>query len=390
MNRDLLRIAIALLTWGIGEGMFYFFQPIYLQELGAEPQAIGVILGAVGAIMAFSYLPAGLLADRIGRRPLIFAAWIGATLATVLLAFSNTLAVFVAGMVLYAMTGFVTVPLNSYTTAARGRLSTARTLTLISACFNTGAIIGPLIGGWVASRVGLQTDFRLAMVLFVISTAVVLTIRPQPVEAAPVGGTAGSLRTLLDARYLRYVGLMFLIMFGLYLAQPLTQNFLLNERGVDVLNIGRLLAARSVGVVVLSLVLGQLNARVGLFAAQGLMAGFNLFIWLGAGLPAYMAGYFMMGAYMVARNLAIAQSRLLIVSGNMGAAYGALEMAMSLALVLGPPLAGFLYARDPEWIYQAALALIALGLAANLLLSPVHRRELAAFEEEERAQWAGS
>lgn len=389
MSRDLLRVAIALFTWGIGEGMFYFFQPLYLQELGANPQAIGFILGAVGAIMAFSYLPAGLLADRIGRRPLIFAAWIGATLATILLAFANSLAVFVAGMILYAMTGFVTVPLNSYTTAARGRWSTGRALTLISACFNAGSIIGPLIGGWVASRVGLQTDFRLAMGLFVVSTAVVLTIRPQPVEPVQAGDSAVRLRSLLDARFLRFVALMFLIMFGLYLAQPLTQNFLLNERGVDMLHIGQLLSARSVGVVVLSLALGHLNARVGLFAAQGLMAAFNLFIWLGAGVPAYLAGYFLMGAYQVARNLAIAQSRTLVAARNMGVAYGALEMAMSLALVLGPPLAGLLYGRDPEWIYRTALALIGVGLAANLLFSPVRRRDLTAFEEDEQAQLAG-
>ena len=41
------------------------------------------------------------------------------TVSTLLMAFAPSLPLFVAGMILYGGTGFVTVPLNSYTTAAR-------------------------------------------------------------------------------------------------------------------------------------------------------------------------------------------------------------------------------------------------------------------------------
>ena len=47
MNRDLILVAFALITWGFGEGLFILFQPLYLEELGASPIAIGVILGCV-------------------------------------------------------------------------------------------------------------------------------------------------------------------------------------------------------------------------------------------------------------------------------------------------------------------------------------------------------
>ena len=33
MSRDLFLVAFSLLIWGIGEGMFVFFQAIYLQDL---------------------------------------------------------------------------------------------------------------------------------------------------------------------------------------------------------------------------------------------------------------------------------------------------------------------------------------------------------------------
>ncbi len=58
-----------MFTWGIGEGMFLIFQPIYLEQLGADPLLIGAILGAAGITMAIAQAPAGHLADRIGPGP---------------------------------------------------------------------------------------------------------------------------------------------------------------------------------------------------------------------------------------------------------------------------------------------------------------------------------
>ena len=67
MSRDLLLLTISLSTWGLGEGLFYYFQPIYLQKLGADPLAIGAILGGMGVAMTVAHIPAGFVADRWGR-----------------------------------------------------------------------------------------------------------------------------------------------------------------------------------------------------------------------------------------------------------------------------------------------------------------------------------
>jgi MFS family permease len=387
LSRDLILVAFSLAAWGLGEGMFYSFQTLYLEELGADMVRIGGILGATGLAMMLSFLPAGLLSDRIGRRPLIWLAWIMGAVSTLLMAFAPSLPVFVGGMLLYGTTGFVMVPLNSYTTAARGRWSVGRTITLISASFSSGTILGPLIGGWVGARYGLQMNFRIAALLFIVSTAIILFIRPQPVHAPASSGQFASMRTLLNRRYVTYLALIFFIMFGLYLPQPLTPNFLQNMRGVDLMQIGMLLSARGVGVVLLNLVLGQINARLGLLLAQGCMALFSLLIWLGGGFPTYLVAYVMMGSYITARGLSIAQGRSLLQAGNMGTGYGVQETVMALAIVLGPPLAGYLYSIQPEWIYIVSLALILAGLAANWGFSPVRRADMQAFEEKERMEW---
>ncbi len=382
MNRDLAFVAAALATWGLGEGMFYFFQPLYLQELGADPVQIGGVLGMVGVIMVATFLPAGVFSDRIGRRPLLWLAWLLGALATLLMALASHLTGFVAGMLVYATTSFVTVPLNSYVTAARGRMSVGRTITLISATFNFGAILGPLIGGWVGEHYGLRANFRLALVCFVISTAFILMLRPQPVEKDDGQTQSGQIKNLLTGRYRSFLLLTFMAMFAMYLPQPLAGNFLQNERGVNLGQIGQLLSARSLGVTALNLSLGQFNARIGFLLGQVGVGLFSLLIWRGLGMPFYLVGYFLMGSYNTSRNLTFPLARTLVQSARMGRAYGLLETANALAMVAAPPLAGMLYTWDPALVYPVSLAAIALAAAANLLFSPVRLSDIKSFENE--------
>ena len=110
MNRDLTFVGLALMTWGVGEGLFFFFQPLYLQELGANPVQIGDILSIVSVAMALAHLPAGYLSDRLGRRPMLIAAWVLGTLAAWIMALAHSISFFVIGSALYGLTNFVVVP----------------------------------------------------------------------------------------------------------------------------------------------------------------------------------------------------------------------------------------------------------------------------------------
>jgi MFS family permease len=375
VHRDLLLLSAALLTWGIGEGMFFYFQPLYLQQLGADPLMIGSILGGVGLAMTVVHLPAGYLSDRIGRRQLLYAAWIVGTLAAWIMALSRTLPFFVAGSILYGFTNFVLVPLNSYITVSRGNWSVGRTLTLVSAAFNLGAVLGPLLGGWIGAQFGLERTYLVAACIFILSTLLVFFIRAQPVDSDP-GISQNGLKAVLTPRFVRYMGILFFVMFTVYLPQPLSQNFLQNERGLDLAQIGTLLSTASLGVVTFNLVLGHLNARVGFIFAQIAMALFALLLWSGEALPWFFMAYFLLGSYRTLRSLGIAQSRALSHGSNMGIAYGLIETAASLAIIFAPPLAGWLYAREPLSIYPVSLGLMAFAMILTLFFMPLRRQDV--------------
>ncbi len=382
MNRDLLLVALALVTWGIGEGMFLLFQPLYLQELGANPVMIGGIMSMIGIAMGAAHLPAGYLADRFGRRPMLILAWVLGTISAWIMALSKSLPAFVLGSSLYGLTSFVMVPLNSYITAARGNWSVGRALTLISAIYNIGAILGPLLGGWVGERSGLRANFQVAAFIFIVSSLMILMIRPQPIEAPLSKDERGRWGSLFDRRFLRYAFVVFIVMFSMILPQPLSQNYLQNERGLDLAQIGRLISARSIGIVILSLTLGQLNAGLGFLVSQAAMGLSAFLLWQGTGIYGYALGYLLMGSQPTARTLATAQGRILIQAANMGIGYGLLETVAALANILAPALAGFLYAQQPSMIYSTGLIFIVIAIFSTVLISPIRMRDLASKELE--------
>ena len=368
MNPELILIGVSLFTWGIGEGMFWYFQPIYLTQLGANTMTIAGVFSAFGAAMMLVHIPAGYLSDKIGRRPLIWTAWFFGLAAAWCMALAGNLQVFIVGTVIYGLTAFVSSPLYSYVTTARGKYSPARVMTLSSATFNLGAIIGPVTGGWIASQYGLRTIYYVVACIFVVSFVIILFLKPQPRDfhdpAEP------PINLFKNKRYLWLLSIAFTSVFVMYLPQTLTPKFLEVERNISLSQVGLIGSAGSIGSVVINLLLGQMNSRLGFFLAQILVGLFALLIWRGNGMYWYALGYFMLGGYRTARMLIFAQVRPFIHQAQIGLAFGLTDTVNSLAVVLSPLLAGWLYDRDPLSVFIATIGLIGISLLFGICFAP--------------------
>ncbi len=368
MNSNLILVMVSLLTWGIGEGLFFYFVPLHLQNLGANPVMIGSILGSFGFTMALVHIPAGYLSDRLGRRPLLVAAWILGAVSAWIMALAPSLWPFVVGYLMYGLTAFVFSPLFSYVTAARGSLTTGRAMTLASAMFNIGAVLGPATGGWIGDTFGLRMTFFVAALVFVVSVAFICFLKPQMRDQHDEESRNASL--FANRRYLSFVGILFLTTFAMYLPQPLTPNFLQNERGITLSLMGWIGSAGSIGNAAFNLILGQANARLGYLLGQAMVGMFALFIWKGGAFPWYVSGYFLLGGFRAARILGYAQIRSLIHSAQMGLGYGFSETFGSLALMLSPILAGYLYDHSPVSVYPISLGFMAVAMFLYYIFAP--------------------
>ncbi len=126
--------------------------------------------------------------------------------------------------------------------------------------------------------------------------------------------------------------------------------------------------------MVFNLALGQLPANLGFVIGQAAVGSFAVLLWQGTSLPWFMLGYFLLGGYKTTRSLATAQIRELAHQARMGLSYGLIETVSSIAMILSPILAGYLYDRNPVWMYPAGVILVAGSILVSLLFSPISRK----------------
>lgn len=367
MTRDYRLSLLALVFWGIGEGLFFYFQPLYLERLGADPIIIGLVFGIAGAITALSHIPAGILADMFGRRKIIVLAWTFGILAALVMYLAPTLQVFALGMVLYNLTTFVLAPLDSYLTAARGTLTVTRALTFSSAIFHAGSILGAVGGGLIGEAQGIRPLFGIALIFFIISAGVVMLTRAQPTEPKE---ERRSLRDLTrNSVYLWLLVVAFVAFFAMYLSWPLTPNYLQSERGISLEQIGIFGSLHALGIVISNLALGLLNPRLGIPISQLTVGASVLLIWRGLSWPLYGLGYLLAGSMYATRGLMNAIVETLVHRAQIGLAFGVAETIYGTAFMLAPPFAGYLYERSKDLPFQVSLILIGFSMLLTFTLN---------------------
>ncbi len=369
MNRNLSFFAAALFLWGFGEGIFINFVPIYLDKqffLGAY--SIGLILGVFGFFMAITHIPAGRLADQVGRKPLLIIAWVLGLASTLVMGFALTLPMYLIGLFGYALTAFVSSPLSSYVTAARGKWPVGMVLSLTTATFGMGMVLGPVSGGWIGDHYGMRISFLVSAVVFVFSNIFMFFIESQPIDHHDPDAPPKNL--INNQHFLILMGVLTFAIFSMYLSQPLTPNFLEAVRGLSLSEIGVIFTVGALGNSVMAIMFSRVNPRHGFLFAQALVILFAFSIWKGTSLPVFALGYFLLGGFRAGRPLMMAQARDLVHDSQMGITYGIMETISAVVLILTPPLAGFLFEVDPTIVYPLAIGLVAVSIVISFIFSP--------------------
>lgn len=118
---------------------------------------------------------------------------------------------------------------------------------------------------------------------------------------------------------------------------------------------GWVFSAGALGNSLLALGIGRLNPRRGFLLAQLLVTFFAALMWLGMGLPVFMLAYFLLGGFRAARPMAMAQARDLVHELQMGITYGTMETVSAIIFIIAPPIAGFIFERDPFIVIEFQL-----------------------------------
>lgn len=374
IHRDLVIVAVSALLWGLGEGLFIFFLPLALQRWDSDAVQIGAVLSMIGGTMAVVQIPAGYFSDRFGARPIIFASLLLGIASAIVMAEARSLTLFVAGLLAYGCTSFISAPMNSYVTSLRGGWTVQRAVTFRAAAFQVGAILGPILGGWIANTSGLSIVFRYSAGLFLASTLVMFLAR-RPLDLEPQETSIHFVSPIANPRFLGLLAVVFFTIIALSVPQQLTSLYLQNVHHISIGQIGTMGTIASIGTVFIMFSLGNLRTSAGMLIGQLLLAGFALLMWRGQGVTAWFLGYFLVGGFQLYRAMTLAFSRSLVKAGDTGLAYGLVETGTALAFVVAPLAAGFLYNYRPEAVYIASLGALAITVGLNMLLFHEKRNE---------------
>ena len=168
-NAALGFIFVTLLIDVIGFGIIIPVVPNLISELGhvsiPEAASYGGWLIAAFSLMQFVFSPVlGNLSDQYGRRPVLLISLFGFGVDYLLTAFAPTIAWLFAGRIIAGVMGASFTTASAYIADVSTPEKRAQNFGMIGAAFGLGFIIGPALGGVIATY-GLRAPFIAAAIL---------------------------------------------------------------------------------------------------------------------------------------------------------------------------------------------------------------------------------
>ncbi len=376
-------VVLTVLVDMVGFGIIIPFLPFWAERFGAAPDLVTLLVSTFSATQFLCAFVWGWVSDRWGRKPVLLISLAGSVLSFAWLAFADSLwMLFAARAVAGAMgaSGGVAQAYVADITPGEGR---ARGMALLGAAFGIGFILGPALGGVLAGGDPQNPDFRTpflagAAVSFVAFVLGIVFLREPARRAEPAvpDGIRGQLRAFASlmalpgvARPVIIATILAFVMGGVQATFALWTERQFDwgprENGYIFAYIGALLVGVQAGLV------GRLTRRFGetplvVAAILTTMIGIGAFpLATDLGTLLVVAGLFSIGIGIANPTLSSLTSRA-APAERQGAVLGAAQSCQSLARVVGPAIAGVLFAAISHHAPYVAGAVI---LAAVLVLA---------------------
>lgn len=186
-NRTLLAVSLVVCASYTGIGMIVPVRVLYAQSRGASLAIISAMASAYLLSNFAAQYPSGWIADRWGRKPIMIVGLIAQALLTVAYLFINDPLLFVVLRFVEGIAGATTLPparaLIADTVSPENR---GEAYGLFNAFFNFGFLLGPAIGGLIAST-GYASAFIGAVFFRAAAIFIVLFLIKEERQARPEG-----------------------------------------------------------------------------------------------------------------------------------------------------------------------------------------------------------
>jgi DHA1 family multidrug resistance protein-like MFS transporter len=153
---------------------------LFAESLGASPERIGLIVSVSTLTGVFLKLPSGALSDIYGRRMLLRVGVVAFGLPPFLYPFVSDLNVLTALRFFHGLATAIFAPSALATVAELYRERRGAALGTYTACTQSGALLGPFIGGYLVYAAGFPSAFVTAGVFGCIAVVIFYSLRLNP------------------------------------------------------------------------------------------------------------------------------------------------------------------------------------------------------------------
>jgi predicted MFS family arabinose efflux permease len=372
---------------------------LYAHDLeGATPLLVGLAIGAYGLTQAMFQIPLGLLSDRIGRKPVIYAGLVLFAIGSIVAALADRIELVILGRVIQGSGAIAaaTIALTADLTrdAVRTRAMAAIGIS-VALSFAAALVLGPPLARWL----GISGIFWLTAVLAMAGMLILAYVVPEPErssvhrEAQPVlDQFSGVLSNPTLLRLDLGIFLLHLTMVSLFVVLPLS----VESAGLAAVDHWLLyLPVVLLAIVAMApfIIMAERGGKVrsvllgSVIAMGAAMLGFYLFnesIWvLGVLLLVMFTVFNLMEA--ILPSLVSKAAR----AGARGTAMGVFSSSQFIGAFLGGLLGGLAhqsFGADAVYLVGAITSLVWIGLAASMVMPAnltAHVLSLGALSDEQ-------
>jgi MFS family permease len=350
----------------IGFGIMIPVLPFYAQEMGASGTTLGLLFSAFAAAQFVCAPLWGRLSDRIGRRRVMLMTIAGTAFALLGLGFARSLLwLFVARAAGGAFAANIGVA-SAYITDVTPEQERTRWMGMLGACFGIGFVLGPAIGGVLAPFGYAVPMFAAAALAGANLVHAAFSLR-EPAARARRTDAAG--RSALRAPLVRRLCVAnFVFTMAVTQLETVFAIFMGSRFGYDAHQVAVLLIAMA--VLMGAIQAGGIKQLAARWSERSLATAGSLL--LAAGFLAFpqpaSVALLLVPLALCAVGRAVLQPALMSMASlaapasQRGSVMGTFQASASLARVLGPIAAGWLYDRQlaaPFWLAGALLLAVA-------------------------------
>jgi multidrug resistance protein len=359
----------------MGLGLILPLMPFYSEHNGASALTVGALI-SVYALCQFLAGPIlGRLSDRYGRKPILLLSQVGSFAGYILFALSNTLwLIFIARIIDGLTAGNMSVA-QAYVSDNSSIANRTKAFGVTSAAFGVGTMIGPAIGGLLATKsihapiwiaAGLSGLTILCTARFLPEGRPVLSDGPES-ETRPVRATLAAIKET-ETRRLTWMMICFYFALSMYMSGQalfLAGRFAWGGHPFDIENIGLIFAfVAAVNIVVQTVLMKRLTVWI---SEESMMTlGFLLmacgFVGIGLShgliaLVSFLAVSNVGGS--ILRPVVVSQLSKRVTASRQGLVMGINQSIYALSAIAAPLVGGALINRSLYLAWALIIAAIA-------------------------------